>query len=581
MEICPIKGYQVCRVPVTIGKSYKVEVLCIVDDIDECHIILGRPWRREVNGKYDVKRNLCLFSWEGRRIAMVSPKVSLHLPKPEVKVEEKIVKVEIVAEHIKKIQDLQSYKQHDDKISTLLFETTNKVGTLKTCEKIMGFNDDEDVKAFNCELKSDFECIHNLNIRDLDYGLILSMSMKNQIKFSKENKEAIFTTIKNLRVVDREHTTRCFGSWIDHWEYGRCIKKYEGFRVDVKRKSIEDKVRREKVFEVDDALNIEISRASSFQVRGINVDETKVNVARDWSSLKILPEVGNNKVADAFQEECELQCAEPLDGEAEQVTYVVQRTLCSPKVSNSSQRNKIFQTKCLVKEKICSIIIDGRSCENLVSKALVKVLKLPTEPHPNPYQIGRIKKGPTLKVTEICKVPLAIGKHYNELVTCDVVDMEACHVLLGRLWQHDVDATHHGKSNMYLFKWSGKSIAMLPLGVVSPKKKLESKTLATLVASPKDFQAERKETGVSYALVLKGVEDVMENAIPAVIKPLLAKFGKIVTDDTPEALPPLRNIQHQIDLSKKTTLLVSISNKVLGFDSTKELYTNDEDYGNI
>ncbi|GKE47276.1 transposon ty3-I gag-pol polyprotein, partial [Tanacetum coccineum] len=35
----------------------------------------------------------------------------------------------------------------------------------------------------------------------------------------------------------------------------------------------------------------------------------------------------------------------------------------------------------------------------------------------------------------------------------------------------------------------------------------------------------------------------------------------IVTDDAPDALPPLRNIQHQIDLSRKTTLLVSISNE--------------------
>ncbi|GKG21139.1 hypothetical protein Tco_0383734, partial [Tanacetum coccineum] len=106
---------------------------------------------------------------------------------------------------------------------------------------------------------------------------------------------------------------------------------------------------------------------------------------------------------------------------------------------------------------------------------------------------------------------------------------------------------------MYLFKWSGKTIAMLSLGVVSPKTKLENKTLATLVASPKDFQAERKETGVSYALVMKGVNDVMENAISAVIRPLLAEFGKIVTDDTLDALPPLRNIQLQIDLSRKTT----------------------------
>ncbi|GJS75354.1 RNA-directed DNA polymerase [Tanacetum coccineum] len=73
----------------------------------------------------------------------------------------------------------------------------------------------------------------------------------------------------------------------------------------------------------------------------------------------------------------------------------------------------------------------------------------------------------------------------------------------------------------------------------------------------------------------------MENAIPTVIKPLLVEFGKIVIDDTLDALPPLRNIQHQIDLSRKTALLVSIINEVLGFDSIKELYANDEDYGNI
>ncbi|GJX93313.1 hypothetical protein Tco_0347899 [Tanacetum coccineum] len=353
------------------------------------------------------------------------------------------------------------------------------------------------------------------------------------------NIDVIFITIENLKVTDKEHTTRCFGSWVDRWEFDRRVKNYKGFRVDVKRKSIEDKVRREKVFDVDEALDIENSRASSFQVRGNHVDETKVNTVRDWFSPKTLPEVRNIKVADTFLQEDELEYAEPLDGEAEQVTYVVQRTLCSPKVSDSSQRNKIFQTKCLVKEKICSFIIDGESCENLVSKALVKAFKLPTEPH----QIGWIKEVPALKVTEICKVPLAIEKHYNELVTCDVVDMEACHVLSGRPWQHDMDDTYQG--------------------VFSSKTKLKNKTLITLVASPKEFQAERKETGVFYALVVKGVEDVIENAIPAVIKPLLAEFGKVVTVDTPDTLPPLRNIQPQINLSRKTTLLVSISNEVL------------------
>ncbi|GJS53942.1 transposon ty3-I gag-pol polyprotein [Tanacetum coccineum] len=231
---------------------------------------------------------------------------------------------------------------------------------------------------------------------------------------------------------------------------------------------------------------------SSSKAGGSGVDKNKESQPVNSNPYAKPVDVGmmDSLLARPFQKEDELEYAEPLDGEVEEVTYVIQRTLCSP------------------------------------------------------------KKGLTLKVTKICKVHLAIGKHYNELVTCDVVVIEACHVLLRRPWQHDVDSTHQGD--------------------VSPKKKLESKTLATLVASPKDFQAERKETGVSYALVVKGIEDVMENAIPAVIKPLLAEFGKIMTDDTPYALSPLRNIQHQIDLSRKTTLLVSISNEVLGFDSIKE-----------
>nr|GEV66839.1 probable serine/threonine-protein kinase PIX13 [Tanacetum cinerariifolium] len=59
--------------------------------------------------------------------------------------------------------------------------------------------------------------------------------------------------------------------------------------MDVKQKFIKDKVRREKVFIVNEAIDIENSRASSFQVRGIHVDQAKVNAVRDWPSPKIFP----------------------------------------------------------------------------------------------------------------------------------------------------------------------------------------------------------------------------------------------------------------------------------------------------
>ena len=114
------------------------------------------------------------------------------------------------------------------------------------------------------------------------------------------------------------------------------------------------------------------------------------------------------------------------------MTCVVQRLLCNQKVTDPTQRHQIFYSRCSVNSKVCNLIIDNGSCENIVSRALVDHMKLKTEPYPHPYIIGWIKKGPSIKVTEQCHVPISIGKIYQDSVTCDVVDMDACHILLGR-----------------------------------------------------------------------------------------------------------------------------------------------------
>ena len=91
-------------------------------------------------------------------------------------------------------------------------------------------------------------------------------------------------------------------------------------------------------------------------------------------------------------------------------------------------------------------------------------MKLEIKPHPHhPYIIGWIKKGSCIQVTNLCHVLVSIGKFYQDSVTCDIVDMDACHILFGHPWQHDVDAANRGKRNIYMFTWEGKKIAMKPI----------------------------------------------------------------------------------------------------------------------
>ena len=44
-----------------------------------------------------------------------------------------------------------------------------------------------------------------------------------------------------------------------------------------------------------------------------------------------------------------------------------------------------------------------------------------------------------------------MDKFYANEVVCDVVEIDVCHLILGRPWKYDVDATHRCKDNVYVF----------------------------------------------------------------------------------------------------------------------------------
>ena len=111
---------------------------------------------------------------------------------------------------------------------------------------------------------------------------------------------------------------------------------------------------------------------------------------------------------------------------------MIRRLLGSQVIPNElDQRENIFHTRCVIKGKVCSLIIDGGSCTNVASTRLVRKLELQTIPHPRPYKLQWLSEKGELIVNQQVLVSLSIGK-YQDDVLCDVVPMEAGHVLLGR-----------------------------------------------------------------------------------------------------------------------------------------------------
>ncbi|XP_071924844.1 uncharacterized protein [Coffea arabica] len=124
----------------------------------------------------------------------------------------------------------------------------------------------------------------------------------------------------------------------------------------------------------------------------------------------------------------------PVD---ERVGLVVRRALATQvKAADHAQRENIFYTRCYIKGKVCSLIIDGGSCANVASALMVEKLALPTLRHPTPYRLQWLNDSGDVRVTKQVQVPFRIGK-YEDVVLCDVVPMQACHILLGRPWQFD------------------------------------------------------------------------------------------------------------------------------------------------
>ncbi|XP_039014624.1 uncharacterized protein LOC120144671, partial [Hibiscus syriacus] len=289
--------------------------------------------------------------------------------------------------------------------------------------------------------------------------------------------------------------------------------------------------------------------------------------------------LGNAKIESESEEEQEapievneeITLADPVEqGEALVIRRSLNLQALSTQIIEDDQRENIFHTRCHVNNKVCFMIIDGGSCTNVASTLMVEKLGLKTSKHPNPYKLQWLNDGGEVRITKQVVIPFSIGKYQDE-VLCDVVPMDAGHILLGRPWQFDRRAIHDGFTNRYTILHNDKKFTLTPLSPsqvnedqIHLKKSMDSfKNNEKEMTKALNIYAGRKEIRkhlLSHKafIILMYKESLLltnlQEGLPSSIVSLLQEFKAMFPEDIPRGLPPLRGIEHQIDFIPSATI---------------------------
>ncbi|XP_010687064.1 uncharacterized protein LOC104901213 [Beta vulgaris subsp. vulgaris] len=232
---------------------------------------------------------------------------------------------------------------------------------------------------------------------------------------------------------------------------------------------------------------------------------------------------------------------------------VIRRTLHVDHTPNMAQRENLFHTRCKVGEYTCNVIIDSGSCTNVIASEVVSKLNLTTRAHPKAYKLSWLDDSTGMRVKKQAFISFSIGGYKDELWG-DMLPMSACHLLLGRLWQFDRKVIHEGDSNVYSVLVGLKRVRLHPLAPNQVAPKQPPKTPSYFLNS-KEFEHEVEEEGCAYALVVRQVNTSVKTPNNDQLEALMHEFEDVFPEELPQGLPPLRGIEHAIDLVPDAPLL--------------------------
>jgi hypothetical protein len=111
--------------------------------------------------------------------------------------------------------------------------------------------------------------------------------------------------------------------------------------------------------------------------------------------------------------------------------------------------SKLFHIRVIMKHTKIDTLIYSGSQSSLISKEVVKKLGLNTKMHHKPYSLNWISKDHKFPITKQCIIKFSITSKYVDEVTCDVVPLETCGMVLGSPYLYDHKAIFYREHNQY------------------------------------------------------------------------------------------------------------------------------------
>jgi hypothetical protein len=107
-------------------------------------------------------------------------------------------------------------------------------------------------------------------------------------------------------------------------------------------------------------------------------------------------------------------------------------------------RSKLFQIRVVMRHTKVDTLIDSGSQSNLISEEVVRQLGLNTQMHHK------------LHITKQCTLKFSISSKFVDEVTCDVVPLNQCGMVLGNTYLYDHKSIFYMEQNQYYLIKAGK-----------------------------------------------------------------------------------------------------------------------------